>query len=151
MRHSSAERWLLPLVATLAGASCTTMGAGTGATATGKDSVRFSWKSSDSASGTIIASLSDGTTYSGQFIQITRLEPVWVRWGAGYGWDDWGAGESFARQYTDRVVANLSAPSGAHIRCNFQLANLVDGMAGGGSGKCQMPDGKTIDAHFPKT
>ena len=60
------------------------------------------------------------------------------------------AGPSFITHYTGRVVANLSAPSGVHMRCNFQLASPDAGMAGGGAGQCQMPDGKTIDATFPK-
>jgi len=147
----------LPLL--LVAAGCTTMGAGTGSTPSGTDPVNFSWKSSDSVSGTMSASLSDGTTYSGQFFQVTRdttvdnLSPLWAGWGRGpwgYGWNDWGAGPSFITHYTGRVVANLSAPSGAHMRCKFQLASPDAGMAGGGAGQCQMPDGKTIDATFPK-
>jgi hypothetical protein len=47
------------------------------------------------------------------------------------------------------VVANLGAPGGEHMRCKFQLAHPSEGMAGGGRGQCQMPDGKTIDANFP--
>jgi hypothetical protein len=35
------------------------------------------------------------------------------------------------------------------MRCKFQLAHPSDGMAGGGSGQCQMPGGETIDATFP--
>jgi hypothetical protein len=156
MRHSIVKL-ALPLLLTAAG--CTTMGAGTGSTPSGADPVNFTWKSSDSVSGTMSASLADGTTYSGQFFQVTRdttvdsLGPLWAGWGRGprgFGWDDWGAGPSFITHYTGRVVANLSAPTGAHMRCKFQLASPDEGMAGGGSGRCQMPDGKTIDATFPK-
>ncbi|MDB6100768.1 MAG: hypothetical protein JWO52_767, partial [Gammaproteobacteria bacterium] len=49
-----------------------------------------------------------------------------------------------------KVVANLSAPDGLHMRCNFQLVHPSDGMAGGGRGQCQLPKGNTIDATFPK-
>ena len=41
-----------------------------------------------------------------------------------------------------------ATPSATHMRCKFQLVHPSDGMAGG-SGQCQLPDGKTIDASFP--
>jgi len=75
----------LPLLVTLA-AGCTTMGTGTGSDALGADPVSFSWKSSDSVSGTMDATLSDGKTYSGQFFQITKqttvdsVGPLWSGW-----------------------------------------------------------------------
>ena len=141
-------------------AGCTTTGTGFGATSSGKDPVTFSWKSSDDVSGSMTATLADGKTYTGQFFQITRdttvdsLGPLWAGWGGGrfggFGFDYWGDDDSFITKYTGRVVANLAAPDGSHMRCNFQLADPVDGMSGGGSGQCQLPDGKTIDATFPK-
>jgi len=154
-------RMALPLVVAALGATgCATMGAGTGATPSGADPVTFNWKGSTASdSGTMTASMSDGTSYTGQYFQITRntsvegLEPLWVGWGGrwgGFGWDDWGADSSFVTQYTGRVVANLGTASGTHMRCKFQLADPNEGMSGGGAGQCQMPDGKTIDATFPK-
>jgi hypothetical protein len=159
MRHSIVKLGL-PLLAAIA-AGCTSMGTGVGSTPSGADPVNFSWKSSDSVSGTMTATLSDGKAYSGQFFQITKdttvnsVGPLWSGWSPGWGgwdgWEGWGAAPStsFITHYSGRVVANLGAPSGEHIRCKFQLAHPSDGMAGGGSGQCQMPDGKTIDATFP--
>jgi hypothetical protein len=159
MKHSIVKLGLSLLAALVAG--CTTMGTGVGSTPSGADPVSFSWKSSDSVSGTMSATLSDGKTYSGQFFQITKdttvnsVEPLWSGWSPGWGrwggWENWEAmpSSSFITHYSGRVVANLGAPSGEHIRCKFQLAHPSDGMAGGGSGQCQMPDGKTIDATFP--
>jgi hypothetical protein len=146
----------LPLLALLA-AGCTTIGTGFGSTATGTNPVNFNWKSSDSVSGTMNAMLSDGKTYSGQFFQITtdttvdNLGPLWTGWGGvGPGeWGYWGAGPQFVTHYSGRVLANLSTPDGQYMRCKFQLVHPSDGMAGGGRGQCQMPDGKTIDATFP--
>jgi hypothetical protein len=146
----------LPLLAVLA-AGCTTTGTGFGATATGANPVNFNWKSSDSVSGTMDATLSDGKTYSGQFFQITTnttvdtLGPLWTGWGGGWrgDWGYWGAGPQFVTHYSGRVLANLSTPDGQYMRCKFQLVHPADGMAGGGRGQCQMPDGKTIDATFP--
>ena len=158
MRHSIAKLGL-PLLVAVAAVGCTTMGTGTGSTLSGADHVSFDWKSSDGVSGTMNATAPDGKTYSGQFFQVTRdttvdsLGPLWVGWRGGrggFGWNDWDAGPSFITNYSGRVVANLGAPSGEHMRCKFQLARPTSGMSGGGRGQCQMPDGKSIDATFPK-
>jgi len=150
----------LPLLIAFA-AGCTTMGTGTGSTATGASPVTFSWKSADSVTGNMDATLADGKTYSGQFFQITKetrvdsVAPLWSGWHSGWsrfgGWDGWAAAPTpdFIQHYSGRVVANLGAPGGEHMRCKFQLAHPSKGMAGGGRGQCQMPDGKTIDATFP--
>jgi hypothetical protein len=155
---SSIVKFGLPLLASLA-AGCATTGTGSGSTPSGADPVTFSWNSPDSITGTINATLAGDRTYSGQFFQITKqtrvetLEPLWVGWHGGFGrvgaWRDWDAGPSFITHYSGRVVANLSAADGEHMRCKFQLAHPREGMAGGGRGQCQMPDGKTIDATFP--
>jgi hypothetical protein len=159
MRH---QLWkpALALVAALA-AGCTTMGTGYGSTVAGASPVSFSWQSSDSIAGTMNAKLPDGKAYSGQYFQITsdttvdNVGPLWSGWHPGWGgrggWDYWNAAPTpdFIKHYTGRVVANLGAPSGEHMRCQFQLARPAAGMAGGGRGKCQMPDGSIIDATFP--
>jgi hypothetical protein len=159
MIHPTLKLGLPLLIAVAAG--CTTMGTGTGSTATGKNPVNFTWKSSDGVSGSMNASLSNGKTYSGQFFQITsdttvdNLGPLWAGWG-GYGgrwggdWGFWDAGPEFVTHYSGRVVANLATADGGHMRCTFQLVHPQDGMAGGGTGQCQLPKGNTIDANFPK-
>jgi hypothetical protein len=148
----------LPLLVALA-AGCTTMGTGFGSTATGANPVNFSWKSSDSVSGSMNATLSDGKTFTGQFFQITsdttvdNLGPLWTGWGGGrWGgeWGFWDAGPEFVTRYSGKVVANLSSPDGQHMRCKFQLVHPADGMAGGGAGQCQLSEGNTIDTTFPK-
>ena len=61
----------------LAAAGCTTMGTGSGSTATGSDAVQFSWTSSDAVSGQMTATFTtSGTTYQGQFFQITNETTV---------------------------------------------------------------------------
>ena len=155
--------WIVPLLATIA-AGCTTMGTGTGSTSSGGSPTVFNWKSSDGVSGTMSATMSGGQTYSGQYFQITKdttvdsIGPLWVGgwggWGGrgGWGWGYWGADPSpdFVTHYSGRVVANLAQPSGAHMRCQFRLADPEEGMNGGGIGQCQLPNGTTIDANFPK-
>jgi hypothetical protein len=155
------KRPLLLLVVAIA-SGCSTMGSGTGSTATGGSPTVFSWKgSSDGSTGTMTATM-NGQNYSGQFFQITddttadTVGPLWTGWGAGFGrfgggWDYWGADAfpDFITHYSGRVLANLSASNGTHMRCKFQLAHPDSGMSGGGSGKCQLPDGKSIVAEFP--
>jgi hypothetical protein len=150
-------KMMLPLLAMIA-AGCTTMGGGFGPTTSGASPTEFSWKSSDGVSGTMNTTMADGTTYSGQYFQITRdttvdsVAPLWVGWHTGWGGADyWDAGPSpdFITHYSGRVVANLASPSATHMRCQFELVRPSDGMAGGGSGQCQLPDGETIDASFP--
>jgi hypothetical protein len=159
-------RTMLPMLAIMA-AGCTTMGTGSGSTPSGSNPTTFSWKSSDGISGTMTATVSGGQTYSGRYFQITKdttvdsIGPLWYPgWGGRGGWDgrggwggweDWDADPSpdFVTHYTGRVVANLASPSGTHMRCQFQLVHPSDGMNGGGTGQCQLPDGKTIDANFP--
>jgi hypothetical protein len=158
MKHTTVKLGLPLLVALAAG--CTTMGTGFGSTASGTHPVNFSWKSSNDVSGSMNATLSDGKTFTGEFFQITsdttadNLGPLWTGWG-GYGvwggdWSYWDAGPEFITHYSGKVVANLSAPDGLHMRCNFQLVHPSNGMAGGGRGQCQLPKGNTIDATFPK-
>jgi hypothetical protein len=157
MTHSTLRRALPILLAFAAG--CTTMGTGVGSSPTGATTVNFNWKSTDSISGTMNAVLAGGKTYSGPFFQITTdttvdsLGPLWSGWGRGFRgrgmWDDWAGEPDFVTHYSGKVVANLGAPNGEHMRCKFRLIQPSDGMAGGGEGQCQMPDGKTIDATFP--
>jgi hypothetical protein len=156
-RHSPSLWILLPLLS----AGCTTMGTGYGTTAAGTNPVHFNWQSSDDVSGTLYATLADGSVYAGSYFQITEnttadtLGPLWDGWGAGWGagwgiggWDHWDTSSDFITRYTGRVVANLADTQGKHIRCRFQLVHPSEGMAGGGEGDCQLPDGKTIDASF---
>ena len=156
-------KYIIPIFAVIA-AGCTTMGTGTGSTPSGGTPTVFSWESSDGTSGTMSATMPGGNTYRGRYFQITRnttvdsIGPLWVGgWGGtgdrgGWGWGYWDAAPSpdFITHYSGRVVANLAQPSGAHMRCQFRLAIPEEGMNGGGLGQCQLPDGTTIDANFPK-
>jgi hypothetical protein len=148
------------LVPFVLGTGCTTMGTGFGATASGSNPVHFRWQSTDDVSGRIYATLADGSVYTGRYFQVMTnttadsLEPLWAGWGPDWGWgswDYWNEGPDFVTHYSGHVVANLADPEGKHIRCNFQLIHRDSGMAGGGSGNCQLPNGKTINTSFPGT
>jgi hypothetical protein len=103
------------------------------------------------------ATFPNGTSYSGTLFQITSdtrvddMAPLWIGWHrrSFRGWDGWDAGPQFVKHYSGRVLANLSNDNGDHMRCNFRLIRPASGMAGGGQGQCQLPDGHTLDATFP--
>lgn len=140
--------------------ACTSMGTGSGSL--GNKPVSFSWTSADGGTtGTMSATLADGKTYSGPYLQVTKdarteeFAPLWTGWG--YGWGDWGWGQgwgpypqtAFTTVYSDRVLANLKSADGKRMRCHFDLNHPYEGMTGGGQGQCQLQDGDVVDAVFP--
>jgi hypothetical protein len=149
------------LCAGLALSACTSMGTGSGSVAPGGAPVNFSWKSTDGGTtGTMSATL-DGKTYSGPYLQITQQVTTngfewdrgWSEWGAGWNdFDGWGPFpmDGFATEYSDRVTATLQEANGQRMRCSFYLNTPVDGMTGGGQGKCQLKNGRSVDAVFPR-
>ena len=104
------------------------------------------------------ATFADGPSFNGDYFQITRetqidrLGPLWAgyspRW---YGWHGWyaDAGPDSVTHYSSRVLANLTGGDGEHMRCRFQLVRPRSSMKRGGEGRCQLYDGRTIDATFP--
>ena len=79
------------------------------------------------------------------------LTPLWAGWSGRVGWNGWDAGgpdEGSTTKYTGKVLANLQGPGG-YMRCRFTLRSPLDGMAGGGLGRCQLPTGTIINAQFP--
>jgi hypothetical protein len=139
-------------------ACAATMGSGVGSTPSGVERATFLWRSSGASTGQMTATLSNGEAFTGSYFQITRetrvdtLGPLWTGWGPRFGpWGYWGPTDQFLTQYTGRVVGNLEAADGSHMRCRFTLARPSLGMAGGGLGECQLPNGMTIDAMFPVT
>jgi hypothetical protein len=138
------------------------MGNGTGSVSPGGETVQFSWKSTDGGvSGTLSAALHDGQTFSGPYLQVTSttrsddFNPMWTGWDHGGG--SWGGlggfasfpETSFTTHYSGRVMANLQAVDGQHMRCHFSLNHPDAGMGGGGQGQCQLTSGRSVDAVFP--
>lgn len=149
--------WTLVTCASLAMAACTSMGEGVGAMPGGA-AVGFDWVSKDGGmTGTMTATLPDGTAFSGPFVQITStvhvetLTPLWHGWPRGWSdWRYWGAypDSAFITRYSGRVVANLTGPGDRRLRCRFHLNVPEAGMRRGGQGECQASDGRVIDAVF---
>lgn len=150
------RRVIVPL-AVVAIAGCTTSGTGMGTSLAADVTATFTWTADSPTHGTMTAALNNGEAYQGQFFQIThetrvdQLGPLWVGWERRrhwHGWDVWGPDEAFLTEYSGRVVANLAGPRG-YMRCRFNLIHPAAGMAGGGEGRCQLPNGTIINAQLP--
>ena len=118
--------------------------------------VTFRWSAgADTTRGPIVAVLPDGRRFDGRFMQITSttvgedygaFRAAWAgpMYGAGWGYgpyyDDW----SFVRHYSGQVVAQLRGPAGELMRCQFVLADPVDGPESGGVGDCELSTGERV-------
>lgn len=168
MKHKPSLLAALALGASLLLGACASSGTGTGELVrNGKpQTIAFTWNSSDGGiTGTLTTSLS-GAAYSGRFVQITRqtqsdvMAPMWGGWSPGWpDWPYWGYGAGyggavgfdaaqFTTVYSGKVIANLSAPTGGMMRCRLHMLQPMQGMAGGGTGECQVMNGPTIQATF---
>jgi hypothetical protein len=158
-RRASGRKRLagLSLALLVSAAACTTTGTGVGTSPSGAVHAIFTWTASSPRTGTMNAVLDTGDTFQGPFFQVTEetrideLGPLWVGWGPRRrwrGWDFWGPRQDVVTHYTGKVLANLLGPGG-RMRCEFTLMRPSVGMAGGGTGRCQLPDGTIIDADFP--
>jgi hypothetical protein len=170
MRTLSIRAAAVSLAAMAIGA-CTTTGFGTGQSTTGNVSATFNWTETEGTHGSMIARLSNGEAFQGQFFQITSesqvtdFGPLWNGWGPGFGWHSrfgrfgrfgwgwggwgaWGPDEATITQYSGQVLANLQGPGG-FMRCHFTLMRPSYGISGGGVGQCQLPSGLIINAQFP--
>lgn len=147
------------LCAGVALSACTTTGTGTGSVSPSGAPVAFAWKSTDGGiTGTMSATVTNGETYTGPYLQITKqvqsddFGPMWTGWDPYWNdWSGWGAFPEFgfATVYSGRVMANLQDASGQRMRCRFHLNTPTDGMAGGGQGECQLKSGRSVEAVFP--
>jgi hypothetical protein len=143
--------------------ACATVSTGTGYgtnRSSGSKEIQFEWRSRNNLEGTLTAIQPDGRRFTGPYFQITsetridRLHPIWAGWDNPWlGWRHWSVepSQEFIRHYSGRVLANLEASDGARMRCRLRLLTPSAGMRGGAEGRCQVPDGRRIDASFPRT
>src|SRR3984957_1688528 len=128
----------LLLIGLVAGCAATRTGSGSAPPA--PDSVTFRWTSSGNVAGSMTATFANGETFTGRFFQITssltdELGPQGAMWHQ-EGLYDVGPELQYVAYYTGHVVANLSRPDGAQMRCRLELTRPIDGMAGGARGEC---------------
>ena len=153
---------LVLVAAALAG--CSTMGTGTGSVSPTGAPVSFAWKGGASGSTGTMSATVEGQIFNGPYLQVTHevqtqdFYPMW--WGWRWGWADWygwrgwygpppGPTVGYATIYSGHVLANLQAPDGERMRCNFYLNSPNQGMTGGGQGECELSNGHTVNAVFP--
>jgi hypothetical protein len=106
--------------------------------------------------GTMNVELPSGEYFTGRYVEVTpdtsaaSFGPGGVGWGPWHpGWGDWGGGrdfESFVQAYSGSAVATLFGDRKNTMRCRFRLTDQADGMAGGGTGECQITNGDTVRA-----
>ena len=164
MQYKTSCVAVLALGASLLLGACASSGTGTGELVRGgkPQAVPFTWNSTDGGiAGTMAATL-PGAVYTGRFVQITRqtqsdvMAPMWGGWAPGWpDWPYWGYGgpaafdvTQFSTVYSGKVIANLSTPTGSNMRCRLHMLQPMQGMAGGGTGECQLYNGPTIQAIF---
>lgn len=112
--------------------------------------------------GTLSTTLPDGESFSGKYVQMTSAtagevaapmsqgwEPFWGGWGAfGEPWFEGGGYETFRVNYSGKVIATLFGDKGSNMRCRLTLADPPSGLAGSGTGECQLSGGGKIDVQF---
>ena len=153
-------RWtqILMLGATL-GVGCTYSGTGSGVVLApsttpamlgpARGRATFKWSAQgDAMEGKISATLPEGRSFSGTFMQLTsssRYEnygpswglwtnPRWGYWGPGY----YGPSSQFATHYHGKALAYFEGPKNQVMRCCFLLRQPNRGVAGGAKGECQL-------------
>jgi hypothetical protein len=151
-----------PLLALL-GAACSTTGIAVGDLHQGNDPVKlvkFNWKADASMPerGSIWGDMPDGKHYTGRYYEVMENVPEQVyssAWGGAEPyWPDWPVTSparadksnwnTFAAQYTGRVIATLTADAASSIRCRFVVNSPSVGLARGGNGECKLSGGATI-------
>lgn len=123
--------------------------------------VSFAWTSGDgSLSGELRTQMPDGENFSGRYHEITRTSTVtdnadvysdWYAdpfrgpsWYWGGTWPYYESVEEFITSNTGKVVALLEGDRGTKMRCHFTLTDPDRGLAGGGTGECQLSTGERI-------
>lgn len=121
--------------------ACTTMGTGSGTVASSGAPVSFKWRSTDSADGTLSATLADGREFTGTFTQLVPRGYLgsWVQ-----------PTKDYEDTHSRRVAASLRTSDGQTMGCLFRLANTVGGIGEGATGECRFGD-STIAAVLPRS
>lgn len=148
----------------LALGACAATGTRAGSSASGQKPLTVVWQGANGASrGTMHATLADGRTFTGTYLQVTSQTPSVsappeLERERNYGWPDWtwGSPETSsttapAALYPAAVVADLASAEGTRMHCRFRLNDANAGMKGGGHGQCQVEDDGTLEAVLPGT
>jgi hypothetical protein len=128
--------------------------------------VPFSFEAGSESSGTMTTTLgADGERFHGPYVRVEKstrghlVTAIYQGW-SNAEWEMWmhdpdglwtktgvSFGE-FADFYTGKVVATLEGDRGASMRCQFTLDDPQGGLLSGGSGRCQISNGGSLNLEF---
>lgn len=119
----------------------------------------LSWRQTSPGQGEITAAFAGGRPYTGTLYQITDqtsfrdIRPLRMFWGIGsvrnFGsLGDWDDGTELLTRFSGKLLAILQGPAG-RMRCSFTPSQPSLGLAGGGTGWCQLSHGGGVDATLP--
>jgi len=100
--------------------------------------VRFSWTSNDGGLTGVMTARLGSRTFTGRFqqaheaVQTDAAAPLWR--GRRPRWRDWAILGTWS---AGDIVAKLSSPDGAQMRCRFYVPDPASGIEKGGEGECQ--------------
>jgi len=151
-RFSAAGLALIPLLALcLMAAGCTTTGDRWGDAPASGNAINLTWTSRDGGiTGTLTARTADGRSFSGPFLEMSRLSvaPYWYG-GDFYAWEDgFASSNPFRTDHSGDVVADLADSRGLHMNCRLRLLVPARGVSGGGAGECRVGDEAPMAARF---
>jgi len=104
--------------------------------------IQITYTDSRLAAAELIAILPDGEQFRGKSERLDRTKDVMEATLTDT--NDFEAVQSFP----GNTKATLSGNRGNVIKCRFQLADVIIGFSSGGTGLCQISDGRVIDVFF---
>jgi len=113
-----------------------------------RDAARMEITYTDSrlASAELIAVLPSGEHFLGKSERLDRVKDVMAT--SPNEADDMAFHFEALQTFSGNVKATLSGNRGNIIRCRFKLTDVILGFSSGGTGICQVSDGRVIDVFF---
>ncbi len=98
------------------------------------------------ASAELITTLADGEQFRGKSEKLDRTKDLMATASTDTGLKT-GDFEA-VRSFPGNTMATLSGNRGNVIQCRFKIADTIIGFSSGGTGICQVSDGRVIDVFF---
>jgi len=113
-----------------------------------RDANRIAIAYSDSrlASAELMTVLADGEQFRGKSARLDRTQEV-MKAASTPSYDNTGNFEA-VQGFPGNSKATLSGNRGNVIQCRFKIADTIIGFSSGGTGICQVSDGRVIDVFF---
>lgn len=113
-----------------------------------RDANRISIAYSDSrlASAELITVLGDGEQFRGKSERLDRNQDM-MKTASTLSQDNSGNFKA-VQDFPGNSMATLSGNRGNIMKCRFKIADVIIGFSSGGTGICQVSDGRVIDVFF---